>query len=174
MEAWVSEVSTPLGRLRIRAVPEGVAEVHWVDDDEPPLANAADGVAGTPESAAARRMAEWAARELLEYTHGLRRTFSVPLAPQGGTPFQRRVWAVLRSIPYGETRTYAEVAAAIGNPRAVRAVGQANRANPLAVLVPCHRVIGARGDLVGYDGQRVHIKAKLLALESAAVAAMVD
>ncbi|MBX6353122.1 MAG: methylated-DNA--[protein]-cysteine S-methyltransferase [Thermoflavifilum sp.] len=103
----------------------------------------------------------------MEYALGERTTFTVPLAPTAGTPFQQRVWAALREIPYGETRTYAEIAAAAGNPRAVRAVGQANRANPVAVIIPCHRVIGARGDLVGYDGKRVHIKARLLALEGA-------
>ena len=81
-----------------------------------------------------------------------------------GTAFQRKVWAALREIPYGETATYGEIAARIGNPRACRAVGTANHNNPISIVVPCHRVIGADGGLTGYGGG-LAVKAYLLALE---------
>ena len=90
-------------------------------------------------------------RQLTEYFRGTRTTFDVRLHPKG-TPFQREVWAALLTIPYGETRTYADIARQIGRPTAVRAVGLANGSNPLPIIVPCHRVIGSAGQLVGYGG----------------------
>ena len=90
-------------------------------------------------------------RQLASYFGGKLRTFTVPLAPEG-THFQMRVWEELRHIPYGRTTSYHELAERIGEPRATRAVGQANGANPIAILVPCHRVIGADGSLTGYGG----------------------
>lgn len=104
-----------------------------------------------------------AARQLEEYFAGARREFDLPLAPKG-TPFQQSVWALLRQIPYGETRSYGQLAAALGNPKASRAVGGANHNNPIAIVVPCHRVIGADGSLTGYAGG-LDIKAYLLRLE---------
>ena len=104
-----------------------------------------------------------AAAQLLEYLAGKRRDFTVPLAPEG-TVFQKRVWNALAAIPYGETRSYGQIAAAVGSPRAFRAVGLANNRNPIAVLIPCHRVIGADGGLVGYGGG-LDLKRRLLALE---------
>lgn len=98
--------------------------------------------------------------QLIEYGRGERTAFDLPLA-QFGTPFQQQVWAELRRIPFGQTRTYAQVAAAIGRPAAVRAVGAANGQNPIAVIVPCHRVIGASGQLVGYAGG-LELKRRLL------------
>lgn len=89
--------------------------------------------------------------QLDEYFAGIRTDFDLPLHP-AGTTFQVRVWAALRTIPYGETASYAEVAAAIGSPGAFRAVGRANGQNPIPIVVPCHRVIGAQGDLTGYGG----------------------
>ena len=92
-----------------------------------------------------------AVRQIAEYFAGMRRTFDVPLhAP--GTEFQQRVWAALREIPFGEIRSYGEIAASIGEPKAVRAVGTANGMNRLAIMIPCHRVIGADGALTGYGG----------------------
>lgn len=88
-------------------------------------------------------------QQLSEYLSGERRVFDLPLAPKG-TPFQQQVWKALQDIPYGETRSYKDIAIAIGNPKAVRAVGMANHRNPLLVVVPCHRVIGKNGTLVGY------------------------
>lgn len=91
------------------------------------------------------------ADELREYFEGSRRSFDVPLELHG-TPFQERVWAALLDIPYGETRSYGEIAAAVGSPRACRAVGMANHNNPICIIVPCHRVIGKNGSLTGYGG----------------------
>jgi methylated-DNA-[protein]-cysteine S-methyltransferase len=102
-----------------------------------------------------------------EYFTGARKDFDVPLKPSG-TAFQLSVWAGLREIPYGETISYGELARWIGNPRAVRAVGRANGSNPIAVIVPCHRVIGANGTLTGYGGG-LDRKAKLLALEGVSI-----
>lgn len=105
-------------------------------------------------------------RQLEEYFHGRRTAFDLPLRPHG-TPFQERVWSAVAGIPYGQTRTYGEVAAGIGQPAASRAVGAAIGRNPLCVVVPCHRVVGADGALSGYAGGTVR-KAALLRLESPA------
>ena len=102
-------------------------------------------------------------RQLDAYFSGTLREFSLPLRPSG-TEFQRAVWQALTEIPYGETRTYGEIAHRVGNPRACRAVGSANHCNPIAIVVPCHRVIGVNGKLTGYAGG-LHIKQALLALE---------
>jgi methylated-DNA-[protein]-cysteine S-methyltransferase len=106
-------------------------------------------------------------RQLEEYFAGRRQTFDLPLAPEG-TPFEKTVWEELRRIPFGETRSYAEVARAIGRPGAARAVGRANGANPIPVVVPCHRVIGADGSLTGFGGG-LDAKARLLELEGLAL-----
>ena len=90
-----------------------------------------------------------AERQLTEYFTGQRKAFDLPLAPVG-TPFQHSVWQALREIPYGETRTYKEIAEAIGRPKAFRAVGQANHVNPIMIIQPCHRVVGADGSLTGF------------------------
>lgn len=102
-------------------------------------------------------------RELDEYFQGKRKTFDIPLRTHG-TAFQEKVWAALRAIPYGEVRSYKEVAEAIGHPRAYRAVGMANNANPIFIIVPCHRVIGSDGSLTGYGGG-LPMKKALLSLE---------
>ncbi|WP_305000481.1 methylated-DNA--[protein]-cysteine S-methyltransferase [Sulfuricurvum sp. IAE1] len=102
-------------------------------------------------------------KELGEYFAGKRRTFDLPLAPRG-TPFQLAVWERLRTIPYGETISYAQEAERLGNPKAVRAVASANGRNPISILIPCHRVIATGGGLGGYSGG-VEKKAFLLALE---------
>jgi methylated-DNA-[protein]-cysteine S-methyltransferase len=106
-----------------------------------------------------------AREQLTEYFAGERRQFNLALRAQG-TPFQLDVWRALAQIPYGETRSYGEVAQAIGRPRAVRALGVANSRNPHAIVVPCHRVIGANGSLVGYAGG-LDAKVQLLTLEHA-------
>ena len=106
-----------------------------------------------------------AAQQLTEYFDARRRTFDLPLRPQG-TVFQQAAWSALCAIPYGQTRTYAQQAAAIGNPKACRAVGMANHCNPLPLFIPCHRVIGAGGKLTGYAGG-LAIKRFLLELEQA-------
>lgn len=149
------EIDSPVGRLllagdgiRLKRVhfqsgrrPVAPAR-HWIDDRAPFAAVIA---------------------QLREYFAGKRREFELPLAPEG-TEFQLRVWRALRAIPYGDTISYGELARRIGNPRAARAVGLANGANPLPIIVPCHRVIGANGALAGFGGG-VEVKRALLALE---------
>ena len=102
-------------------------------------------------------------QQVTEDLNGQRRDFDFPYVLQG-TEFQQRVWRALCAIPYGETRTYGEVAAAVGSPKAARAVGMANHRNPILIAVPCHRVIGADGRLVGY-GSGLDMKEALLRLE---------
>ncbi len=103
------------------------------------------------------------ADQLTAYCQGQRTVFDISLAPHG-TPFQQAVWHALQTIPYGQTRTYGQIATAIGNPKAARAVGMANNRNPLMIVIPCHRVVGAKGDLVGYAGG-LSMKQWLLDLE---------
>jgi len=102
--------------------------------------------------------------QLTEYFSGVRTTFNLPIRYPHGTPFQHSVWNALRDIPYGETRSYEDIAVAIGNPKAVRAIGQANTRNPVLLLVPCHRVINKNGTIGGF-GCGVEVKRKLLQLE---------
>lgn len=102
--------------------------------------------------------------QILEYLNGQRQVFDLPLAPVG-TPFQQRVWKNLLEIPYGRTVSYGEIAKAIGSPRAARAIGMANHHNPVPILIPCHRVVGAKGQLTGYAGG-LELKQVLLTLES--------
>ena len=140
-------IETPIGPLTLQADEAAVTAIRFGADgaqDASPLLDAAEA-------------------QLREYFAGTWRTFDLPLAPRG-TAFQQRVWAALRAIPYGETRTYGELAAAIGSPSASRAVGMANHRNPIPIIIPCHRVIGANGTLTGYAGG-LEIKRKLLALE---------
>ncbi len=116
----------------------------------------AEGSAKSPETAEVER-------QLDEYFAGKRRDFDLRLAPKG-TEFQLSVWNALQEIPYGETRNYGQIASRIGNEKACRAVGAANGANPIAIVVPCHRVIGSNGTLTGFGGG-LETKAKLLELE---------
>lgn len=102
-------------------------------------------------------------QQLTEYLQGERQNFQLPLAPKG-TPFQQKVWKKLQTIPYGETWSYLQMAKAIGNPKACRAVGMANHRNPIGIIIPCHRVIGSNGDLVGY-ASGLDMKRYLLNLE---------
>lgn len=104
-----------------------------------------------------------AAKQLKEYLSCKRRGFKLPLYLEG-TDFQKSVWAALRDIPYGETRSYKQIAEQIGNPKAYRAVGMANNKNPIAIIIPCHRVIGSNGKLIGYGGG-IDLKERLLNLE---------
>lgn len=139
-DIWLSEEDGALTRIALPgdAAPEGETRV-------------------TP-------LLERAAAQLSEYFEGRRATFDLPLAPKG-TEFQRAVWAALTAIPAGETRSYADIARAVGRPKAYRAVGMANHSNPLPIVIPCHRVIGANGAMVGYGGG-LALKEKLLELEA--------
>ena len=134
------------------------------------LAFPANGKAQTPESGWVLDNAPFAAaaRQLDEYFQGRRHRFDLPLAPRC-TPFQREVLNALQAIPYGQTRSYKEVAAAIGRPKAVRAVGAANARNPIPIIIPCHRVIGSDGSLTGFGGG-LGAKRRLLRLEAGSAA----
>ena len=147
-------VETPIGPLVVRADGAAVAEVLL------PNTGAAGGAVRPDRCPAVLREA---ARQLEQYFGGRRRAFDVPLRPEG-TPFQVAVWTALNDIPYGETITYAELARRVGRPTAHRAAGQANGANPLAIVVPCHRVVAAGGRIGGYAGG-ITVKRRLLALE---------
>lgn len=142
--------ATPVGVLRISASSDGVTGIAFTRE------------AGRGSEEASPVIAE-AIRQLDEYFASGRTAFDLPLSP-AGTDFQQKVWAALQSIPYGATRTYGQVADAVGNPGAARAVGMANNRNPIAIVIPCHRVIGANGSLTGYAGG-LGIKELLLNLE---------
>jgi O-6-methylguanine DNA methyltransferase len=121
-------------------------------------------VGRAPRKPERRGLVALALDQIAEYLDGKRRDFDLPLDLRG-TEFQCRMWAAVAAIPYGQTRTYADIARAIGNSKAVRAVGAANGANPLPLVVPCHRVIGSNGSLTGYGGG-LDVKHKLLEMES--------
>lgn len=174
-------VPSPVGALLLREVAGRLAEVAFLSPifspktpfeqelaaarfDAQPLADVrlnADVL--TPESPETPPILRRAAAQLAEYFAGTRTRFELPLAPVG-TDFQRRVWAATSAIPFGETATYGEIARKIGVPTGSRAVGGALNRNPLAIVVPCHRVVGSAGRLTGYDGG-VDRKAFLLTLE---------
>ena len=152
---------TPVGRLTLVASDKGLAAILWQndppgrvrlrldqEDDRHPVLLAAE-------------------RQLNEYFAGTRTAFEIPL-DMSGTDFQRQVWQALLRIPYGETRSYQEIAAELGRPTAARAVGAANGRNPLSIVAPCHRVVGASGALTGFAGG-LDVKARLLALERGCV-----
>lgn len=143
-----TQVPTPIGRLTLIATRDALVAVRF--EAHHPLLALHQAPATEVKSGDHAVLAR-AERELLEHFAGERVRFGVPLAPLG-TPFQERVWQQLLAIPYGETRSYGELAAAIGKPTASRAVGAANGRNPLAIFVPCHRVIGANGALTGFAG----------------------
>jgi methylated-DNA-[protein]-cysteine S-methyltransferase len=151
------EIDSPVGRLLLAGDGDSLIQVSFQSGPRP-LRPAGGWIA---EAAPFRE----AIRQLEEYFGGERRRFDLPLAPRG-TGFQRRVWRALTEIPYGKTTCYGELARRIGKPSASRAVGLANGANPLPIIVPCHRVIGADGSLTGFGGG-LPIKRKLLALENA-------
>jgi methylated-DNA-[protein]-cysteine S-methyltransferase len=111
--------------------------------------------------------------QLREYFAGERSDFDLPLRPDGGSPFEQRVWRGLLEIPYGETASYGEIAARIGHPGKARAVGRANGRNPIAIVCPCHRVIGSDGSLTGYGGG-LETKRALLDLEAGALTLAMD
>ena len=152
------EIESPVGTLLLAGTERALTHVHFQA-----------GPRALQPCAAWRRAAAPFAEvtvQLAEYFAGTRQVFRLPLAPQG-TPFQRAVWQALRQIPYGQTVSYGELARRLGSHSGARAVGLANGANPLPLIVPCHRVIGADGSLTGFGGG-LYIKRALLALEGAA------
>lgn len=148
---------SPIGRLLLSGDAGGLQQVLMDIDSKP-------WQIGEHWRAAAHELDE-VCKQLDEYFAGRRQRFDLPLAPQG-TVFQQAVWQALRGIPFGQTSSYSALAASIARPTAVRAVGAANGANPIAVIIPCHRVIGRDGSLTGYAGGLPR-KALLLTLEGA-------
>ncbi|PLW81008.1 cysteine methyltransferase [Kineobactrum sediminis] len=148
-------MDSPLGPLQLVSEGEHLVAIHFPDHHS-----------GEANSSQPEPVLKAAKKQLQEYFNGQRRDFSLPLAGKG-TPFQQSVWQALRQIPFGEVRSYRDIALAINNPKAVRAVGGANGRNPLPIVVPCHRVIGADGSLTGFGGG-LPLKRQLLAIEGRA------
>ncbi|MFT4926518.1 MAG: methylated-DNA-[protein]-cysteine S-methyltransferase [Phenylobacterium sp.] len=144
-------LSTPLGQVMIEANEQGLTQVAFVEDVE------------REDERPSNALVLEAKRQLQAYFDGELTSFDLPLAPKG-TEFRTKVWAALQQIPYGETACYGDIANALNNPKAVRAVGGANGANPISIIVPCHRIIGKDGSLTGY-ASGVDKKEWLLALE---------
>jgi len=163
MRPWLQTVPSPLGPITLAADVRGTLVYLGFGARDPRtrllevLDREAGGLSADPEALAPVR------RQLEAYFLGGLRTFDLPIAPRG-TPFQLRVWAELLKIPYGRTISYGELARRLGDPNLTRAVGAANGANPISIIIPCHRVIGAGGSLVGYGGG-LEVKRGLLELE---------
>ena len=150
-------IPSPIGKLKLVASDEGLVAILW-ENDRPRRVRLADLVENP-----AHPMLLRTEKELNEYFSHKRKAFTVPLDMRG-TYFQKQVWEALLGIPFGETRTYGQLANQLGNPKATRAVGAANGRNPIAIIVPCHRVIGLSGKLTGFAGG-LDAKDHLLKLE---------
>lgn len=157
MNYYFKMMASPVGELKLVASDRGLAAVLWENDDPKRIRFLPQ--VEQPENSTLQE----AERQLWEYFSGKRRKFSLTL-DFVGTPFQKQVWAALGTIPWGETRSYGDIARQIGNPKAVRAVGAANGRNPLSIITPCHRVIGSTGRLTGFAGG-LQTKAYLLGIE---------
>lgn len=153
---WI-QIDSPIGTLTLAADDQALRAIEFESNRHPQRRTG--WIAG--ETALLRRTAE----QLHDYFEGRRHCFDLPLAP-AGTPFQRAAWEALARIPFGETRSYAQQATALGRPTATRAVGAANGRNPLPIVLPCHRVIGANGALTGFGGG-IDVKRWLLDFEQA-------
>jgi methylated-DNA-[protein]-cysteine S-methyltransferase len=159
VKRYVSKViESPVGPLKLVASEQGLAAILW-KDDSPRRVPLTDVVEDEHDPVLLETE-----QQLREYFAGRRTVFSVKL-DFAGTDFQRLVWAALLTIPYGQTRSYSQIARQIGAPDAVRAVGAANGKNPISIIAPCHRVVGSSGKLTGFAGG-LETKARLLALES--------
>jgi methylated-DNA-[protein]-cysteine S-methyltransferase len=152
-------IESPVGRLTLVATDAGLAAILW-ENDRPGRVPLAVGTASDTHPVLVE-----AERQLREYFAGRRRQFELTLDVEG-TPFQRKVWNALLTIPFGETRSYAQIARQLGAPGAARAVGAASGCNPVSIVAPCHRVVGSAGKLTGFAGG-LEAKARLLALEGA-------
>ena len=154
---------SPVGDLEIHFNEQAICQISFLHPNKAEKLKESL-VAQTNLPPAADRLLSHTTKQLDEYFANVRQDFDLPLNPSG-TLFQKKVWEALTKVPYGETRTYKEIAIAIGNEKACRAVGMANHNNPIAIIIPCHRVIGSDGSLTGYAGG-LHIKQALLDLET--------
>ncbi len=157
MRLAYKKVESPVGKLTLVASDKGLVAVLW-ENDKPTRVRLAQLIEKKSHSVLLE-----AERQLKEYFAGKRKSFSIPLDMRG-THFQRSVWEALLAIPFGETRTYGQLAQQVGNPQAARAVGAANGRNPISIIVPCHRVIGSSGKLTGFAGG-LETKEQLLDME---------
>lgn len=155
---YFKEIKTPVGKLRLIASDEGLSAILW-ENDNPKRVQLLPQLPDKENKFIAQTE-----KELNEYFQGTRNTFNIKLDFKG-TDFQKQVWSILLKIPYGETRTYGEIANQIKRPKAARAVGAANGKNPISIIAACHRVIGANGNLTGFAGG-LENKAYLLKLEA--------
>ena len=158
MKLFYKEFTSPVGKLRLVAGGDALVAVLW-ERERPGRVELGEFVADSSQ-----RVLIEAERQLAEYFSRQRTDFDLPLEPRG-SGFQKKVWGALRRIPFGATRSYSDLARELGMPGAARAVGAANGRNPLSIVVPCHRVIGADGSLTGFAGG-VEIKAQLLDFEA--------
>lgn len=152
-------MASPVGTLTLVATDAGLAAILWQDDDPNRVR------LGPMTEDKKHPILLQAEAQLRDYFAGRLKQFTVKL-DFAGTAFQKKVWAALLTIPFGETRSYGEIAQQIGSPKAVRAVGAANGKNPISIIAPCHRVIGSNGKLTGFAGG-LEVKAQLLRIESA-------
>jgi methylated-DNA-[protein]-cysteine S-methyltransferase len=157
MSLAFKNMNSPVGKLKLVASDKGMVAILW-ENDKPSRVRLGELVEDRTHP-----ILTDAEQQLEEYFAGKRKTFSVALDMRG-TSFQKSVWAALLAIPFGETRSYGQLAKQLGNPQAMRAVGAANGRNPLSIVVPCHRVIGSSGKLTGFAGG-LETKARLLGLE---------
>lgn len=158
MKLFYKEMESPVGKLKLVASANALLAVLW--ERERPNRVKLAMLQHDPQ----QPILIETERQLGEYFAGTRNQFDLPLEP-AGTEFQKKVWRALREIPFGQTRSYLDLAKSIGSAKAVRAVGAANGKNPLSIVVPCHRIVGASGALTGFAGG-LEAKAKLLALEA--------
>ena len=158
-----SEIDSPIGPLALYGTPAGLMAIVFPRHSRLAVEAWLDRVIGRAEIVDDGEVLEEPIGQLREYFAGQRTRFELDLDIRG-TQFQRRVWDAVAAVPYGQTRSYRDIAAGVGQPKAVRAVGAANGANPLPLVIPCHRIIGSNGGLHGYGGG-LDVKAKLLELE---------
>jgi methylated-DNA-[protein]-cysteine S-methyltransferase len=165
MTLCYKEIASPVGKLKLVASASALVAVLW--ENERPNRGKLDAMKFDPQQPILLETEH----QLAEYFAGARSEFDLPLEPEGSA-FQKKVWQALRAIPFGQTRSYLDLAKAVGSSKAARAVGAANGKNPLSIIVPCHRVVGANGALTGFAGG-LNTKAALLALEARPILSMI-
>lgn len=153
MKLAYKKITTPVGVLKLVANPNALVAILWGNETRVKLP--------TMSQASDHRILQKTEKQLFEYFAGKRSSFELEMEPVG-TEFQKKIWSRLRKIPFGKTISYKELAQAIGSPKAARAAGSATGKNPISIVVPCHRVIGANGNLIGFAGG---LKAKTILLE---------
>lgn len=141
-EIVVKKINTPMGMMKLTASKEALLSVQFMEDDQ---------LEGLNETRMAHQILDQTSTALEAYFNGQLKSFAIPLQP-AGTPFQQKVWKILMSIPYGETISYKALAKRLGDVKAIRAAATANGKNPIPIIIPCHRVIGSNGKLVGFSG----------------------